>query len=375
MEPPVEGRQENSALTEAAAEFLSLIGPQDLERCVFAETLAVVAEGGQPRGQAGAQWWAAAEWAPYKQAGELVRSCLLVQARGRQDGVPGSRTLKAYVTPQLETLEQEEQERLELEEYTIERKTHIISHHHGMTVTKILQEGEAEPQCWSFSYSQSKLQGLLLEGASLLLLRVLACRQAVPPGLIFPAFDIQGHLCTSSYHALGIQRQAVGSVEMEVFVVEQTLHAGTGISTIWHSSFLPNGHLARLVQVGCPVEMLLQDESVLTKKGRIKPQPHFAKQPLDWEEDIQLYSWFQDRKEELQASYSTYVQQHPELKAQMADFLLALLFRQLHDSVSFTTQFFTPFDHQQPPGDCFASAKAVRPLPSPPSHYLPANKE
>ncbi|NXN15137.1 CATIP protein, partial [Indicator maculatus] len=100
---------------------------------------------------------------------------------------------------QLETLEQEEQECLELEEYPIERRTHIISHHHGMTVTKIIQEGEAEPQCWSFSYSQAKLQGLLLEGASLLLLRVLACRQAVPPGLIFPAFDIQGHLCTSSY--------------------------------------------------------------------------------------------------------------------------------------------------------------------------------
>ncbi|XP_054237213.1 ciliogenesis-associated TTC17-interacting protein [Indicator indicator] len=355
MEPPAEGRQESSALTEAAAEFLGLIGLEDLDRCVFAETLEVVAEGRQPRGQAGAQWWAAVQWAPYEQMGKPARICLLVQAHGRQDGMPGSRTLKAYVTPQLETLEQEEQERLELEEYPIERRTHIISHHHGMTVTKILQEGEAEPQCWSFSYSQAKLRGLLLEGASLLLLRVLACRQAVPPGLIFPAFDIQGHLCTSSYHALGTQQQAVGSVEMEVFVIEQILHTGTDISTVWHSSFLPSGHLARLVQVGCPVEMLLQDESVLTQKGGIKLQPHFAKQPLDWEEDIQLYSWFLERKEELQVTYTTYVQQHPELKAQMADFLLALLLQQPHDSVSFAAQFFTPFDYQQPPGDRFAS--------------------
>lgn len=42
--------------------------------------------------------------------------------------------------------------------------------------------------------------------------------------------------------ALGIQWQAVGSVEMEVFVIERTLHSGTGISTVWHSSFLPSGY-------------------------------------------------------------------------------------------------------------------------------------
>ncbi|NXP11414.1 CATIP protein, partial [Thinocorus orbignyianus] len=100
---------------------------------------------------------------------------------------------------QLETLEQEEQECLKLGTLPVEKKTHIASHQHGMTVTKTLQEGEADPQCWSFSYSQDELQGLLPEGASLLLLRVLACRGAVPPGLIFPAINAEGHLCTSSY--------------------------------------------------------------------------------------------------------------------------------------------------------------------------------
>ncbi|NWZ49070.1 CATIP protein, partial [Haliaeetus albicilla] len=100
---------------------------------------------------------------------------------------------------QLETLEQEEQERLELRAHTVERRTHMVSHQHGMTVTKTLREGEAEPQCWSFSYGRDKIRGLLPEGASLLLLRVLACQQAVPSGLIFPAIDTEGHLCTSSY--------------------------------------------------------------------------------------------------------------------------------------------------------------------------------
>ncbi|NXF62258.1 CATIP protein, partial [Ciccaba nigrolineata] len=100
---------------------------------------------------------------------------------------------------QLETLEQEEQERLELQAQPVERRIHIVSHQHRMTVTKSLREGEAEPNCWSFSYGQAELQGLLPEGASLLLLRVLACRRAVPPDLVFPAIDTEGHLCPSSY--------------------------------------------------------------------------------------------------------------------------------------------------------------------------------
>ncbi|KAJ7405672.1 Natural resistance-associated macrophage protein 1 [Pitangus sulphuratus] len=203
-------------------------GLKELERCLFAETLAVVGVGDPPRDKAEGQWWMAAQWAPYKREGEPVRNCILVQARfrGSQDGVPGSSTLKGgQVSPQ------------------------------------------AEPQCQSFSYSQAELRGLLLEGASLLLLRVLALRHTVPPGLVFPAIDTEGHLCTSSYSALGIQRQAVGSAETEVFVMERAMHTSTGVSTVWQSSFLPNGRLVRMMQVGSPTLMLLQDESVLSKSG------------------------------------------------------------------------------------------------------------
>ncbi|XP_009460455.1 PREDICTED: ciliogenesis-associated TTC17-interacting protein [Nipponia nippon] len=377
MEPAPKHQRGPPALTEAAAEFLSLIGPEELERCLFAETLEMVAAGDQPRDRAGGQWWVAARWAPYERAGELVRSCLLVQAGScsRQDGVPCSSALKAYVTPQLETLEQEEQERLQLRAHPTERRTHMVSHQHGMTVTTTLQEGEAELQRRTFSYSRAELRGLLSEGASLLLLRVLACQRAVPPSLIFPAIDTEGHLCTSSYRALGIQRQAVGSAEAEVFVIERAMHTSAGISTVWHSSFLPSGRLARRVQVGCPMLVLLQDESVLGETGGVEPQPLFPKQPLDWEEDIQLWSWFLERKEELQASHAAYIQQHPELRALLADFLQALLLQQPHDPISFAAQFFTPFAHQQPPGTPFTSAGAASPLPSPLPHHSPANGE
>ncbi|XP_037998344.1 ciliogenesis-associated TTC17-interacting protein isoform X2 [Motacilla alba alba] len=374
MEPPPESPRDTPSVADAAAEFLSLIGLKELEWCLFAETLAVVAVGAPPRDKAEGQWWMAAQWAPYQREGEPVQSCILVQTRfrGKRDGVPASSSLKAYVTWQLETLEQEEQERLELRPHPTEKTTHIVSHQHGMTVTKTLQEGEAEPQCHSFSYSRAKLRARLLEGASLLLLRVLARRQTMPPDLVFPAINSEGDLCTCSYSALGIQRQAVGSAETEVFVIERAVHASTGATAVWHSSFLPSGRLAQLMQIGSPVLMLLQDESILSKSGRFEPQLPFPKEPLDWEEDMELYSYFLDRKEELQLSHAAYLQQHPEVRALLSDFLQALLLQQPHDTISFAAEFFA---HQRPIGTPFASTGAASPLPSSPAGHPPANSK
>ncbi|XP_066409426.1 ciliogenesis-associated TTC17-interacting protein isoform X2 [Molothrus aeneus] len=280
MEPPPERPRDSPSVADTAAEFLSLIGLKELERCLFAETLAVVAVGGSPRDKAQGQWWMAAQWAPYQQEGAPMQSCILVQTRfrGKQNGVPASSTLKAYVTWQLETLEQEEQECLELTPHPTEKTTHIVSHEHGMTVTRTLQEGGAEPRCHSFSYGRARLRARLLEGASLLLLRVLARRQTMPPGLVFPAINSEGDLCTFSYSALGIQRQAVGSAETEVFVIRRAVRASTGAPSVWHSSFLPSGHLAQLMQIGSPVLMLLQDESILSKSG-LSPSSPSPKNP------------------------------------------------------------------------------------------------
>ncbi|KAM4669512.1 ciliogenesis-associated TTC17-interacting protein [Amazona ochrocephala] len=435
MEPPPECPQETPALAEENAKFLNLIGPGELERCLFTETLDVVAAEAQPRDAAWGQRWVSARWAPYERAGEPVRSCLLVQAgcRCRQDGVPASSSLKAYVTPEMETLEQEEQECLEVtgvavpcslflcpapvswdepcSDAFLEAALHTVSLWCPLPSSDIISvltqwspsptlggswgrklltmhldpHGEppawddcnedppggrggwvslqAEPQCWSFIYSRAELQGLLPEGASLLLLRVLACRREVPPGLVFPTINTEGHLCTASYRALGVQPQAVGSAEAEVFVIERAVHAGAGASTVWHSSFLPSGRLARLVQVGSPMVMRLQDEPVpAAETDGVKTQPPFPKQPLDWEEDIQLFSWFLDRKGELQEYHAAYIQQHPELQVLLSNFLLALLLQQPQDPVSFAAEFFA---HKEPPETRFTSSRAANCSPSP----------
>ncbi|XP_019472910.1 ciliogenesis-associated TTC17-interacting protein [Meleagris gallopavo] len=334
-------------------------GPEELERCLFAETLALVAAGGQPQGHL----WVTARHAPYEQEGQRVRSCLLLQAgsQGLLDGVPHSCRLTGYVSMQLETLEQEQHERLEFGAHPVERKIHMVQHPRGMTVTVTTQEGEVDPQQQVFSYSWASLEGLLGEAASLLLLRVLACRRALPPSITFPAIDKEGHLCTTTYRSLGMRQQPVGSAQGEVLVVERVLHAAQGIPMVWHYSLLPSGHLARRVQVGCPVVAVLQDVPAVSGMGA-EPQPLLPKQLLDWEEDAQLYSWFLDRKEELRASHSTYIQQHPELFALLADFLQALLLRQPPDPILFAAEFFAPFARHQPPGPSFASSVSPSPF-------------
>ncbi|NXU53244.1 CATIP protein, partial [Turnix velox] len=87
----------------------------------------------------------------------------------------------------------------QLRTHTVEKKTHMVVHQDGMIVTKTVREGQAEPRCWSFSYDLSELQGLMPEGATILLLRLLAFRWSVPVGLSFPAIDSEGHLCLSVY--------------------------------------------------------------------------------------------------------------------------------------------------------------------------------
>lgn len=145
-----------------------------------------------------------------------------------------------------------------------------------------------------------------------------------------------------------------------MFVIERALHTTTGISTVWHSSFLPSGYgrgsgqghpqlcqprgdpglgdhpalhptgvwLGRCrsaARCWCFCRMSLSStRQVLGGRGLCppawavpacclaaewgtpfpafllpggtEPQPPFPKQPLDWEEDVQLYSWFLDRK-------------------------------------------------------------------------------
>ncbi|XP_074857780.1 ciliogenesis-associated TTC17-interacting protein [Carettochelys insculpta] len=353
------------AASQGAAEFLSLIGAEELQPCLFAESLAMVSESGQPLGQ----FSVTVQPACYEVPGGQEEDCYLVRAtsQGTISDVPCSSSLTAYISKRLETLEQYQLEHVKFRAHPLDRRTHVQKRGGQLVVQKVIKEGELEVQTQSFCYSCTALQGLVSEAANLLVLRVLARRRAVPQNAVFLAFDTEARVCASTYAALGFQRQLVGTTEVEVFGIERAVRPDEGIPVTWQFYFLSDGHLARRVQVGSPAIMLLLQMPVLIDLDEAEPRPVFEKKPLDWEEDALLYSQFLDRKEELQAGHASYARRHPELSALLGDFLQHLLLRKPDDVVSFAAEFFAPFAAQCPPGSSFQASDKPSPFRSLPA--------
>ncbi|XP_053125738.1 ciliogenesis-associated TTC17-interacting protein isoform X4 [Hemicordylus capensis] len=268
------------------------------------------------------------------------------------------------ITKTLETVEQHTKESVRFREHPVETRTHVVKRQGQLFVRKTIVERNEEIHIDTFSYKCANLHGLVSECANFLLLRMMARKQTVPQDAIFLSFDNNHHIWTSTYNALGFQKQQVGKEEVDVFVIERAVHSVDDIPLIWQYYFLSDGHLSRRVQVGSPAIMVILKMPILIDTDEPDPRPVFDKILLDWEEDPELYSQFLDRKEELQASHATYVRRHPELSALLADFLQLLLLRKPDDVVTFAAEFFAPFSAQRPPCRSFQSSDKPSPFRS-----------
>ncbi|XP_060117961.1 ciliogenesis-associated TTC17-interacting protein [Heteronotia binoei] len=354
--------QKTPNASKSAIEFLSLIGRGETQPCLFEESLVATSENGQAIGT----FSISVKKSQYSLDESYEDDCYLVHARskGTVDGVPCTTSITGYITPNLETLEQHTKESVRFRDHPVETRTHVVKHQGQIVVTKTIIERDEEIHINSSSYNCELIQGLVSESANLLVLRVMARRQAVPENAIFLSFDSDHHICTSTYRALGFQKQKVKKEEVDVFVIERAVHSTEGIPLSWQFCFLSDGHLSHRVQVGSPVIMLILEVPVLIEIDEPDPHPVFEKIPLDWEEDVELYSQFLDRKEELQASHATYVRCHPELTNLLADFLQLLLLRKPDDVVTFAAEYFAPFSTQNPPCRSFQSSDKPSPFRS-----------
>lgn len=61
----------------------------------------------------------------------------------------------------------------------------------------------------------------------------------------------------------------------------------------------------------------------------------------------------------MKADHASYVRQHPELKALLADFLQMLLLRKPQDVFFFARDFFIPFDSQRSPDSTFNMSQNI----------------
>uniref|UniRef100_F6WFD2 Ciliogenesis-associated TTC17-interacting protein n=1 Tax=Monodelphis domestica TaxID=13616 RepID=F6WFD2_MONDO len=333
-EPPPPPLEVNSE----ALEFLASLSKEEIQLLYFSETLCMVSESGQPLGE---------YTVDIRQAyfltteGEFTLSALVhATSRGQLDEIPCGTSISGRSPHQL------------FLPMAFDRKITLMRRKGNMVMTRSVKEGEAV-KTEKFKFNLNIMNGFISESANLVLLRVMGWRRKVPHNAKFLTFDAEGKLCHSTYESLGFQTIQLGSERTEAMVVEQTMHSDEDIPMTWQYYLLADGFL---------IFSLLFTFSSHLCSDEIEPKPVFGKKSLDWEEDPQLFAIFRDRKEELQASHTTYMRRHPEAQTLISDFLLFLLLRQPTNVVTFAAEYFGPFARNRPPPPPFRSSNRPSPF-------------
>ncbi|XP_002749961.2 ciliogenesis-associated TTC17-interacting protein isoform X3 [Callithrix jacchus] len=344
-----------------AINFLSSLEYEELQLLFFSETLAMVSDTGEPQGELTIE----VQRGKYQEKLGLLTSCIFVHAftQGFLDKMLCGNSLLGHLSEKLELMEQHSHEFIKFLILPMERKTSLLKEDDQLAVTRSIKEGE-EVKTAVTSFPWSSIKGFVSEAANLVLLRVMACRQMVPSNARFLALDSEGKLCYSTYQDLGFQTIHMDQKQAEVFIVEQTVHSEEGIPMSCQYYLLSDGHLAKRIQVGSPGCCIITKMPILREVDEIEPRPVFEKKPLVWEEDMELYRKFLERKEELRLGHASYLRQHPEARALISDFLLFLLLRQPVDVVTFAAEFFGPFDPRRPSSPGLGSSNRPSPFRS-----------
>lgn len=306
----------------------------------FPETLAILSDTGEPQGELTIE----VQRGKYKDDIGILTHCLLVHAssRGFLDKSLCGSSLLGYLNNNLELMEQHSQEFIKFPVLPMERKMSVLKQDGQFVVTRSVKEGE-ETKTGVSVFPYKTFKGFVSSAANVVLLRVMAWQQSVPSGARFLALDSEGKLCHCTYKSLGFQTIQVGNQQAKMFIVEQTIHSEEGIPFSCQYYLLPDGHLAKRVQVGSPGCCIITKMPLIREEDVIVSPPTFDKKPLVWGEDLELYSKFLDRKEQLRLSHASYLRHHPEAQALVSDFLLFLLLRRPEDVVTFAAEHFRPF--------------------------------
>ncbi|XP_075862058.1 ciliogenesis-associated TTC17-interacting protein isoform X2 [Microcebus murinus] len=306
-DPPT-ASPEHLPLPEANAEaidFLSSLKREELQMLFFSETLDMISEAGEPQGELSIE----VKRGKHKDESGVMSDCIFVHAfsRGFLDKMLCGNSLLGYLSWRLEVRELHGHEFIKFPILPLERKATLLKQDDQLVLTRSIKEGE---------------------------------------------------------QALGFQTIQVGRQQAEVFIVEQTVHSEEGIPMSCQYYLLPDGHLAKRIQVGSPGCCIITKMPVMREEDEIEPRPVFEKKPLVWEEDLELLSKFLERKEELRLGHTSYLRKHPEAQALMSDFLLFLLLRQPEDVVTFAAEYFGPFAARCPPTPALRSSHRPSPFRS-----------
>ena len=330
--------------SKSAIDFLQNIDTELLDLCLFEDQLVTTSPDGKTVGEFKAN---------VQKVGGGKNDLLLVHAssHGKVEDIPTRTSFTAYLKPNdLSLVKQEHIEFIKIPGHELEKRTEMsVSQDTGqLVVSRRSTQGDRLKRS-SFKIAKEKLVGFITEATSILIERLMMKLGCENGTMTFLSLDPdESQLVTAAYTLIPSRKQQIGSKEVEVCGIERKMRSLSGIPNTWQSYFLDDGHLTMRLQVGSPVMALVEKLPRQIEPAVFEPKPVFEKQPLDWENDMEMHSRFLHRKEELKASHQTYLRHHPEVSALLADFFQFLLLRKPDDVVGFAADFFGSFSNVLP---------------------------
>jgi len=356
--------------TPQALHFLNDIDEEDFKHLLFSDGLIIMSDMGKELGD----FTVSCEATQYEDG----TNCFLVHANshGAIDNVPCGTSITAWITPKLGTLKQEHHEYVKLDNHPLDRKTFIVKQGEEYIINRVVSQGE-ETTRTALSIPAERMTSFISEGSNLLLQRLLVKKGFAEPFQLL-SFDSDANLCPVVYRSLEERTQVVEETELTVVGVERTINSVSDLPTTWQVYFTKDGyeliaidgpedllftwHLTSRVQVGSPVTMRISQLPKPVEEEEEAEKPTFGKKELNWEEDMQLYSRFLDRKDELKNEHAVYMRHHPELKSLLSDFLQFLLLRKPDDVISFSADYFSSFSAKMPNQTPYKQSNAPSPF-------------
>ncbi|XP_046846626.1 ciliogenesis-associated TTC17-interacting protein-like isoform X2 [Xenia sp. Carnegie-2017] len=247
---------------------------------------------------------------------------------------PKLMSIIAHVSETFTLLEQSTHEYIKIPERTMDVKTLIVREAGKYVVQKTVSQDNCERKTLE-TFSTTQMEGFICEACHVVLQRFFL-KKGFPENAVFLTFDSETNISSMSFKVLGVKELIVENRTVMTKVIESSLSSLMKQDSLRKHFFIPDGRLMLRTEENSNVTLKqLQSPRSLT------PEQPDVMTPLNWQEDMQLFSEFLDRKDELIDEHNTYLRRHPEFQAILADFLQYLLFRKPQDIFASARNFFS----------------------------------
>ena len=328
----------HSKPSEAALHFLESIDNRMLELCCFEDKLAIVSEDGKTVG-------AYKACVKFTKLNEELALFVRASTQANVESTATGSSLTAYLLPETLTVIKQEhrqffrtKENLEkLTKFTLDRDNEKITCYEQITK-------HDKTKAFRITFKKYAKTGLVTEATNIVLQRLMIKAGLEIDRMDFVSLDLEERcLVNTTYTTLPKRKQTIGEKKVVVQGIERILPLKQ-VPFTWHSYYAEDASLTFRIQVGSPLTMILEQLPPSIKvqdEIPLDPKPVFRKKRLMVNRDMEMNSKFIQRKSELKAKHDTFLEQHPEVKALLSDFLNFLLLRRPEDVLDFASSYFS----------------------------------